>query len=74
MIPVRVESRLVWRKEPAREYLVPEGTTAGTLLEAMGWPEANEHVLIVVDKRVCAPDRVFAPGDKVVLLSVICGG
>ena len=74
MIPVTVESRLVWRKEPARQYLVPEGTTAGTLLEAIGFPDAPEHVLVVVGKQVCAPERVFASGEKAVLLSVICGG
>lgn len=74
MIKVRVESKLVWRKIPQQEFCVPEGTTAETLLEAIGWRDLQGHALIVINRRVCAPERLIAPGDVVTLLAVISGG
>jgi sulfur carrier protein ThiS len=74
MIPVTVDCRLAWRKLPPRQFLVPEGTTVGGLLDAIGEGELNGHALLVIDKQACEPERVLRAGERVVLLSVMCGG
>ena len=74
MIPVTVDCRLAWRKLPPRQFLVPEGTTVGGLLDAIGEGELNGHALLVIDKQACESERVLRAGERVVLLSVMCGG
>ncbi len=74
MIPVTVESRLVWRKSPPAEILIPEGTRIRDFLQAIGQNELRGQALLVINRQVCAPDRELKSGDAVVLLSVIDGG
>lgn len=74
MIPVTVESRLVWRKEAPRQVLVPEGTRIQDFLAVIGESALQDQALLVIGREVCPPDRVVQPGDAIILLSVINGG
>lgn len=74
LIPVTVESRLVWRKEPPRQVLIPQGTLVRDFLAALGEPELRDHALVAMGTAVCAPDRTILPGDALILLSVVSGG
>ncbi|MDR2056451.1 MAG: MoaD/ThiS family protein [Desulfovibrio sp.] len=74
MIPVTVDCRLVWRKAPPREVMIPEGTTIDGFLDAIGEGALRGQALLAIDRQICNPDRVVRAGETVMLLPVMCGG
>ncbi len=74
MIPVTVESRLVWCKSAPHEVWIPEGTLVRDFLTAIGKPALEGQALVIIGKEVCNPEREIRPMDKVILLSAMSGG
>lgn len=56
-----------------QEMRVPDGTLSGNVA-AILVPKWRDHVLVVVNGRIAAPDVCLKDGDRVVVLPKMAGG